>query len=111
MVLVPNQSVRTAQLRKSGITGGHKYVCTELGSMDTYQAYIIISVLVFAIIALLLYLTNRGKPKGLSKLAALSFAFIIAGIVFGEDRRIGYTLLGVGILLAVADIYSRLASK
>jgi hypothetical protein len=44
----------------------------------------------------------------LSKLAALSFAFIIAGIIFGEDRLIGYGLLGAGVLLAVVDIYCKL---
>ena len=77
--------------------------------MDTSQVYIISSIVVLAVIALLLILTSRNKPKrGLSKLAALAFAFIIAGIIFGENRLVGYALLGFGVLLALIDIYSKM---
>ncbi len=80
--------------------------------MEASLVYIIISILVLVLVALLIFFTGRKKPgQGLSKLAALSFAFIIAGIIFGEDRRVGYLLLGVGILLAVADIYPKRTSK
>jgi len=80
--------------------------------MDVYQVYIFISVLVLAIIAILSYFTSREKPKkGLSRLAALSFAFIIAGIIFGENRLVGYSLLGMGILLAMVDIYYKRTSR
>jgi len=77
--------------------------------MDASQVYIIVSVVVLAVVALLLFVTSRNKPKrGLSKLAALAFAFIIAGIIFGENRLVGYSLLGIGVLLALIDIYSKM---
>jgi lipopolysaccharide export LptBFGC system permease protein LptF len=80
--------------------------------MDAYQVYIVISVLVLALIAMLFYFTSRRKPeKGLSRLAALSFAFILAGIIFGENRLVGYSLLGIGVLLAVIDIYYKRTSR
>ena len=80
--------------------------------MEAYQVYIIISVLVLALIVFFFFFTNRKKPeKGLSNLAALSFACIIAGIIFGEDRLVGYSLLGMGVLLAVVDIYFKLKSR
>jgi hypothetical protein len=80
--------------------------------MDAYQVYIVISVLVLALIAMLFYVTSRRKPeKGLSRLAALSFAFILAGIIFGENRLVGYSLLGIGVLLAVIDIYYKRTSR
>ncbi len=80
--------------------------------MEAYQAYILISVLVLALIAFSILFMSRRKPEqGLSKLAALSFACIIAGIIFGEDRLIGYSLLGLGLLLAVVDIWYKLTSK
>ena len=80
--------------------------------MDSYQVYIFISVLVLALIGILFYFTSQGKPeKGLSGLAALSFAFIIAGIIFGENRLVGYSLLGTGILLAIVDIYNKRTSR
>jgi len=80
--------------------------------MDASQLYIIISVVVLAVIAFLVYFSSRNKPKrGLSKLAALSFAFIIAGIIFGENLMAGYSLLGIGVLLAVIDIYSKMTQR
>jgi hypothetical protein len=83
-----------------------------LFSMDASQFYIIISIIVLAIIAFLVYLTGRNIPKrGLSKLAALSFAFIVAGIIFGENRMVGYSLLGIGVLLALIDIYSKMTQR
>lgn len=80
--------------------------------MDASQIYIIISIVVLVVIALLLFITGRNKPKrGLSKLAALAFAFIIAGILFGENHLAGYTLLGIGLLLAVIDIYFKMTGE
>jgi uncharacterized membrane protein len=80
--------------------------------MDAYQVYILMSIVVLALVAILLYFASRKRPKrGLSRLAALSFAFIIAGIIFGEDRLVGYSLLGAGIGLAVVDIYDKLTGR
>jgi multisubunit Na+/H+ antiporter MnhB subunit len=80
--------------------------------MDASQVYIFISVIILALVAIALYFASRKRPKeGLSKLAALAFAFIIAGIIFGEDRLIGYGLLGVGVLLALVDIYYKLRQR
>lgn len=80
--------------------------------MDASTVFIIISIVVLAIVAFLVYYTSRKKPKeGFSKLAALAFAFIIAGIIFGEDRLLGYGLLGIGVSLAVVDIYVKLKNR
>jgi len=74
--------------------------------MDNYQVYIIISILILAIIAILMVFVIKNKPGArLSKLTALAFAFIIAGIIFGEDRLVGYSLIGIGVILALVDIY------
>ena len=80
--------------------------------MDVSQVYLIISIVVLAVIALLLFVTGRNKPeRGISKLAALAFAFIIAGIIFGENPLVGYSLIGVGVILAVIDIFSRMTHE
>ncbi len=72
------------------------------------QIYIIITLVTLAVIAGLLILTKRMRPASkLSPLAGLSFAFVIAGICFGEYRLMGYCLMGVGVLLAVADMIQR----
>jgi len=80
--------------------------------MNTSQIYIAISIVVLAIIAIFLVFLNKNKKKKkLSKLAGLSFAFILAGILFGDDRLIGYGLMGVGVILAIVDIVIKLKSK
>lgn len=71
--------------------------------MNASQVYILISVVVLAIIAIVVISRRKERQKPLSKLAALAFAFIIAGIVFGEDRLIGYGLLGTGVILSIID--------
>jgi uncharacterized membrane protein len=77
--------------------------------MDASPVYILISIMILALVATVLYFASRKKPEErLSKLAALAFAFIIAGIIFGENRLIGYSLLGAGVLLALVDIFHKL---
>lgn len=69
--------------------------------MAASQVYIIIALAVLAII--FFFLNRNKKQKGLSKLAGIAFAFVIAGIIFGDNRLIGYSLMGAGIALAVID--------
>lgn len=76
--------------------------------MNASQIYIAISIVVLALIAILVFFVGKNKKeKKLSKLAGLSFAFIIAGIVFGEDRLLGYSLMGFGVILAIIDIIKK----
>ena len=80
--------------------------------MNTSQIYIAISIVVLAAIAMLvIFLGKSRKENRLTPLAGLSFGFILAGIIFGDDRLIGYSLLGIGVILAVIDIFKKLKSK
>ena len=77
--------------------------------MNSSQIYIAISIVVLAIIALLVFFVNKNKKdKKLTPLAGIAFGFILAGIVFGDDRLIGYSLIGVGVILAIIDIFKKL---
>ena len=76
--------------------------------MNTSVGYIAVSIAVLAIIAFLVFFVSRGKRETrLTPLAGLAFGFILAGIFFGEDRLIGYGLMGVGVVLAIVDIFHR----
>ena len=80
--------------------------------MDASQLYVLFAIIVLAVVALLVFFTGRKKKdKGLSKLAAVAFAFVLAGIIFGEDRLIGYGLMGIGVLLAIIDIIIKSGKK
>jgi formate hydrogenlyase subunit 3/multisubunit Na+/H+ antiporter MnhD subunit len=73
--------------------------------------YFTIAIIVLVLIAALFLLANRKrKTKRLSSLAGLAFAFVLAGIFFGEYRLVGYGLMGVGVLLALIDIIIGLKS-
>jgi len=76
------------------------------------QFYILVSIVVLAIVALLVFFVNKGKSENrITPLAGLAFGFVLAGILFGDKRLVGYGLMGVGVILAVVDIFRRLKSK
>ncbi len=80
--------------------------------MNTSQIYIAISIMVLAIIALLvLFVGKKRIGRKLLPLAGLAFGFVLAGIIFGDDRLIGYSLIGVGVVLAIIDIIRKLKSS
>jgi hypothetical protein len=71
-------------------------------------AYIAISIVVLAVLTVLFFLPGKRKrEKPLTRLAALAFAFVLAGIFFGENRFLGYGLIAVGVGFAVADMIRR----
>lgn len=77
--------------------------------MNPSQIYILIAILALALIMVIIYRLKRQNPeKRLSKLAALSFGFIIAGMVFGENRLAGYSLMGAGVFLALVDMIKKI---
>jgi predicted permease len=74
--------------------------------------YIAMSVIALLVIFLLVFFVKKGKKqKKLSALAGLSFAFVIAGIVFGSSRILGYSLIGIGIVLAITDMMRKSKKK
>ena len=64
--------------------------------------YIGISIAVFIAILVLLVL-NRRKIHRISTLTMLGMTMVVLGIIFGDSRWISYSLIGVGVLLAVID--------
>ena len=80
--------------------------------MNTSLVYIAVSIAVLAVAALLVFLTGgRKRENRLTPLAGLAFGFIVAGLVFGDDRLIGYSLLAVGVVLAIVDMFNRSRRK
>jgi uncharacterized membrane protein HdeD (DUF308 family) len=73
--------------------------------MNASPFYIAAVIVALAVVALLVFVVDR-KRKGqrLTTLAGLAFGCILAGIFFGDERPIGYSLLGAGLILAIADI-------
>jgi LPXTG-motif cell wall-anchored protein len=71
--------------------------------MNTSQFYIIISIAAFVLVVIL-FLVGRKRRKKLTLLVGRAWSFILAGVVFSEDRLSGYSLMGVGVALAVLEL-------
>lgn len=75
--------------------------------MTSLQIYVAVGILALALVFIGL---KKAKPKRLSILAAVAFGFIVAGIVFGDNRIMGYRIIGyslflIGISLSIVDAY------
>lgn len=77
--------------------------------MNPSQIYILIGIITLAIVVSLIYFVRKQKPeKRLSKIAVFSFIFIMAGMIFNENRLVGYGLMGIGVVLAIIDIVKKM---
>jgi len=76
--------------------------------MDVSQAYILVSIVILLVIAVVVFFVRGRKRERLTPMAAFAFAFVIGGIAFGDNRLVGYGLIGIGVLLAVVDILRKL---
>ena len=73
--------------------------------MDTSKGYIIISMAALVLIGLFLFIKQKRKnEKVITSLTGLAYSFVLAGIIFGDERFIGYSLLGIGVVLSITDM-------
>lgn len=80
--------------------------------MNASLFYIASGILILAVLAILVVSLSRSKQiNTLTPLAGFAFGFILAGIFFGSNRFIGYSLMAVGVILAVIDIFNRARSR
>jgi hypothetical protein len=75
--------------------------------MSTSQIYIALTITTLAMLAVLVLVIKKGPERKLTPLAGLAFGFVLAGILSSDDRLIGYGLMGIGVLLAVIDIFGQ----
>ena len=76
--------------------------------MNTSQAYIAVAIVALLAIVVLFLLRGKALPsERLTPLTGVAFAFVLASLLFGEDRVLGYSLMAVGVILAVIDIVRR----
>ncbi len=76
--------------------------------MNFSDTYILLAIIVvLAITASIVIVRRRKFVAPLRPLAGIAFAFGLAGVLFIENRLIGYGLMAVGLVLAVIDIIKR----
>jgi len=74
--------------------------------MNASQIYFLISIAILLVILIffVFFIKRDKKRKKITSLAGIAFAFVLAGVIFGDDRLIGYSLIGIGVLIAIIDI-------
>ncbi len=76
--------------------------------MSASDPYVLVALLVLlALVAAIFWLRGGQAHKRLTPLAGLAFACIVAALVFGEDRWLGYGLMGLGEILAIVEMIQR----
>jgi hypothetical protein len=65
--------------------------------------WIAISIIALVVIAVLLLRGRRKQYPKPSNLAVLGMSLVVLGIIFGDSRIVGYSFIGVGVLLSVID--------
>jgi len=67
--------------------------------------YIVVTgALTAALLAVALVLGSGSFRQRFTILALVAAGFMLAGILFGEDRAIGYGLFGIGVALIIVDL-------
>jgi hypothetical protein len=67
--------------------------------------WITISIIALVVIVVLLLISRRKGNQLLnpSNLLVLGMSLVVLGIIFGDERVIGYSFIAVGVLLSVID--------
>jgi uncharacterized paraquat-inducible protein A len=72
------------------------------------EILIAIAITCLMVIPILFIALYKKQETRLSRLAALALAFIIAGLFLSRKELVGFSLLGVGFVLAIMDIVQKL---
>jgi hypothetical protein len=65
--------------------------------------WIAISIIALVVIVVLLLIARGRQYQQPSNLAILGMSLVVLGIIFGDNRLIGYSCIGVGVLLSVIE--------
>jgi ABC-type Fe3+-siderophore transport system permease subunit len=65
--------------------------------------WIAISIVALIAIVVLLLIARRRQYQQPSNLAIVGISLVVLGIIFGDYRAIGYSFIGVGVLLSVME--------
>jgi len=65
--------------------------------------WIAISIVALVVVVVLLLLARGRQYQQPSNLAIVGICLVVLGIIFGDYRVIGYSFIGVGVLLSVIE--------
>jgi lysylphosphatidylglycerol synthetase-like protein (DUF2156 family) len=65
--------------------------------------WIAISIVALVVVVALLLIARGRQYQQPSNLAIVGISLVVLGIIFGDTRVLGYSLIGVGVLLSVME--------
>ena len=69
--------------------------------MEEFWLTIAIAVGISTVIAIAFLIRKKEQAVQNRSLLPLGIVFVVLGIVFGDDRLVGYSFIGVGVLLSI----------
>ena len=63
-------------------------------------------VVLVALLAVVFLFRKKRSDKE-NTLVTVGTMFVVLGIVFGDDRLVGYSFIGLGVLLSIASVIGR----
>ncbi len=77
--------------------------------MDIALTYAMVSIAMLAVgAACIIFFVNLQRSESrLTRLTGMALAFVLAGLLFGNVWLIGYSFIGIGVLLAAIETLSR----
>ena len=73
------------------------------------QTWLIVGIAIAIVLLAVVFLTRKKKRTNKDNaLVTLGIALVVLGIVFGDDRLLGYSFIGVGVLLSIISATTKI---
>ena len=71
------------------------------------QLWLIVGIVILIVLAAIVFLISKKRTNKENTLVTLATVFVVLGIVFGDDRLLGYSFIAIGILLSIVSVVGR----
>jgi hypothetical protein len=76
--------------------------------MNDSMNFLMLTIVSLAAIFILVYLRFKNNTeKPITFMTGIAVGFVVAGIFAGEGRLAGYGLMGIGVLIALLDVWKK----
>lgn len=81
-----------------------------MATFDTYLVWGVALLVIAVALVATVFMRRYGRKRGHKEddaLQTLGTTLVVLGIIFGEDQLIGYSFIGVGVILSVVSVITR----
>ena len=71
------------------------------------QLWLIFGIVILIVLAAVVFLISKKRTNKENTLVTLGTVFVVLGIVFGDDRLLGYSFIAIGIMLSIVSVVGR----